>query len=57
MTALEDLYQPYKPKRRTRQHCQGETQPLADLILQQARQTRPWKNSLRRFSRKTYGNG
>jgi uncharacterized protein len=38
MTALEDLYQPYKPKRRTRASLAREKglQPLADLILQQA---------------------
>ncbi len=39
MTALEDLYQPYKPKRRTRASIAREKglQGLADLILQQAR--------------------
>jgi protein Tex len=39
MTALEDLYQPYKQKRRTRASIAKEKglQPLADLILQQAR--------------------
>lgn len=39
MTALEDLYQPYKPKRRTRASIARERglQPLADLILSQAR--------------------
>lgn len=39
LTALEDLYQPYKPKRRTRASLARERglQPLADLILQQAR--------------------
>jgi uncharacterized protein len=38
-TALEDLYQPFKPKRRTRASIAREKglQPLADLILQQAR--------------------
>ena len=38
MTALEDLYQPYKPKRRTRASIAREKglQPLADLILRQA---------------------
>jgi uncharacterized protein len=38
MTALEDLYQPYKPKRRTRASIAREKglQPLADFILQQA---------------------
>ncbi len=42
MTALEDLYQPYKPKRRTRASIAREKglQPLADLILQQDRQGR-----------------
>jgi uncharacterized protein len=39
LTALEDLYQPYKPKRRTRASIAREKGlgPLADLILQQAR--------------------
>ncbi len=39
MTVLEDLYQPYKPKRRTRASIAREKglQGLADLILQQAR--------------------
>jgi uncharacterized protein len=39
LTELEDLYQPYKPKRRTRASIARERglQPLADLILQQAR--------------------
>jgi protein Tex len=39
MTALRILYQPYKPKRRTRASIAREKglQPLADLILQQAR--------------------
>ena len=39
MTALEDLYQPFKPKRRTRARIAREKglQGLADLILQQAR--------------------
>jgi uncharacterized protein len=38
MTALEDLYQPYKPKRRTRASVARERglQGLADLILGQA---------------------
>ncbi|MDY6874675.1 MAG: Tex family protein [Chloroflexota bacterium] len=38
-TTLEDLYQPYKPKRRTRASVAREKglQGLADLILQQAR--------------------
>jgi len=40
-TALEDLYQPYKPKRSTRASVARENglQGLADLILQQARTT------------------
>jgi protein Tex len=39
MTVLEDLYAPYKPKRRTRASIAKEKglQPLADLILGQAR--------------------
>jgi len=39
LTKLEDLYQPYKPKRRTRASVARERglQPLADLILEQ-----PW---------------
>lgn len=39
ITALEDLYQPYKPKRRTRAGIAREKglQGLADRILQQAR--------------------
>lgn len=43
LTALEDLYQPYKPKRRTRASIAREKglQPLADLILQQARTGEP----------------
>jgi len=38
MTALEDLYQPYKPKRRTRASIAREKGlgPLADLLLGQA---------------------
>jgi uncharacterized protein len=41
LTALEDLYQPYKPKRRTRASAAREKglQGLADLILQQTRTT------------------
>jgi uncharacterized protein len=39
MTALEDLYQPYKPKRRTRASIAREKglQGLADLIVEQVR--------------------
>ena len=42
LTALEDLYQPYKPKRRTRASIAREKglQGLADLILQQPRTSR-----------------
>ena len=42
MTALEDLYAPYKPKRRTRAMIAREKglQPLADLILNQAKDNR-----------------
>ncbi len=38
-TALEDLYQPYKPKRRTRAGAAREKglQPLAEMIIRQAR--------------------
>ncbi len=41
MTALEDLYLPYKPKRRTRASIARENglQPLADMILAQIRTT------------------
>jgi uncharacterized protein len=41
LTALEDLYQPYKPKRRTRASIAREKglQGLADLILQQGHTT------------------
>src|SRR5689334_23454991 len=43
MTALEDLYAPYKPKRRTRAMVAREKglQPLADLVLAQAGDPRP----------------
>lgn len=43
MTALEDLYAPYKPKRRTRAMIAREKglQPLADLVLAQASDRRP----------------
>ncbi len=42
MTALEDLYAPYKPKRRTRAMIAREKglQPLADLIIKQAKDKR-----------------
>lgn len=43
MTALEDLYAPYKPKRRTRALIAREKglQPLADKIIAQTKETRP----------------
>ena len=43
LTALEDLYQPYKPKRRTRASIAREKglQGLADLILQQPQTSTP----------------
>lgn len=43
MTMLEDLYAPYKPKRRTRAMIAREKglQPLADLILKQGKDRRP----------------
>jgi uncharacterized protein len=43
LTTLEDLYAPYKPKRRTRAMVAREKglQPLADLILAQAGDKRP----------------
>ncbi|MEJ2304533.1 MAG: Tex family protein [Anaerolineales bacterium] len=42
-TELEDLYQPYKPKRKTRASVAREKglQGLADLILEQARPEKP----------------
>jgi uncharacterized protein len=43
LTALEDLYAPYRPKRRTRAMAAREKglEPLADLILSQALDTTP----------------
>ncbi|MFL7871484.1 MAG: Tex-like N-terminal domain-containing protein, partial [Anaerolineales bacterium] len=43
MTALEDLYAPYKPKRRTRAMLARERglEPLAELILQQSLEGSP----------------
>ena len=48
-TALEDLYQPYKQKRRTRAMMARERglQPLADLIVSQGRNTDPLKEAAR----------
>ncbi len=50
-TELEDLYQPYKPKRRTRASDAREKglQGLADLILEQARLPQPARAIARRF--------
>lgn len=51
MTALEDLYQPYRPKRRTRASIARERglQPLADLILAQPRKGEPPESAARPF--------
>ena len=51
LTALEDLYQPYKPKRRTRASLARERglQPLADLILQQPLKCKPLDQLARPF--------
>ncbi|MEO5953194.1 MAG: Tex family protein, partial [Chloroflexia bacterium] len=51
ITALEDLYQPYKPKRRTRASIAREKglQELADLILLQARNSKPPNELARAF--------
>ncbi|MEQ8790279.1 MAG: Tex family protein [Pirellulaceae bacterium] len=48
---LEDLYLPYKPKRRTRATAARERglQPLADLLLAQRRLNRPRGDVLRPF--------
>lgn len=45
MTALEDLYAPYKPKRRTRAMVARERglEPLAEMILAQSADTTPEK--------------
>lgn len=53
VTALEDLYQPYRPKRRTRAGIAREKglQGLADLILRQDRNTRPPDELARPFLR------
>jgi uncharacterized protein len=49
MTALEDLYAPYKPKRRTRAMVARERglEPLAELILQQSLEDFPDKAAAR----------
>jgi uncharacterized protein len=51
ITALEDLYQPYKPKRRTRAGIAREKglQELADLILRQTRNGKPSDELARAF--------
>jgi uncharacterized protein len=51
ITALEDLYQPYKPKRRTRAGIAREKglQELADLILRQTRNSKPPDELARAF--------
>jgi uncharacterized protein len=48
LTQVEDLYQPYKPKRRTRASIAREKglQPLADLIIEQSRD----RKSLEQFA-------
>ncbi len=50
-TALEDLYQPYKPKRRTRAMIARERglEPLAEMILAQRRTQEPLDQIARRF--------
>lgn len=51
LTELEDLYQPYKRKRRTRATIAREKglQPLADLILMQPRTDKPIDELVRPF--------
>lgn len=51
ITALEDLYQPYRPKRRTRAGIAREKglQNLADLILRQVRTNKPSDELARAF--------
>ena len=51
LTALEDLYAPYKPKRRTRAMIARENglQDLADLILRQPRGTQNIQQIARRY--------
>ena len=49
MTELEDLYRPYRPKRKTRASVAREKglEPLADLIQAQNRVTDPWQEAQR----------
>ena len=51
LTELEDLYQPYRPKRRTRASMAREKglQPLADLILEQPRSGEGTETTARAF--------
>ncbi len=51
LTALEDLYQPYKPKRRTRAMIAREKglQPLADLILSQAHSAQTAEEAAKKY--------
>ena len=51
MTALEDLYQPYKPKRRTRAMMAREKglEGLADLILAQPRDNQSPEQAAKRY--------
>lgn len=51
MTTLEDVYQPYKPKRRTRAGIARERglQPLADMILRQERTNQTAEQLATRF--------
>lgn len=57
MTALEDLYAPYKPKRRTRALIAREKglQPLADKIIAQTKETRPLEEIAAEFVNEQVG--
>ncbi len=57
LTALEDLYQPYKPKRKTRASAAREKglQPLADLILKQDRSRTSLDELARQFLNENVG--
>jgi uncharacterized protein len=58
LTALEDLYQPYKPKRKTRASVAREKglQPLAELILKQDRVRLSLDELARPFLNENVGN-
>jgi uncharacterized protein len=58
LTALEDLYQPYKPKRRTRAMIAREKglQPLADQILSQLRSRESAENLAAAFLNENVAN-